>query len=455
MAQLNSSCAGNYMALVEDGLALAETEADGQDEVVEVAKKACEVIIRFKRGRGACRAGGRMRRALELKLGRKGAEVDGVIGLAKGRNSTQIESGDAQEAKMIYTVFTTGSSGAEPEPEAWMMVDDDAVEAKCANLASKLVEAYGSRRLADLDADEDVDEVDSTQATDSCLASDTSCQEADLETDDEMDEFYTTTSAAATGTGTTMQGSTSVAPTTEANGTVLDQEHAVALTVTLTNISEVTDEATLIQQITDGLLAAAGGGSASVTEVVIEFINVVSVYSNLPQIVVDAIIEAYVAMTSVARSSVTVNGEAHSQDGGRRLQSDATVKAKVTKTTGVDIVQASQALSQSVSLSVMLTQLAATSSYDTASLSTVTMAAITTELSVTTKVRGTATAPAIADIATQIGNSITSGGATVAVTSVTSNDVATTTAASVEDNHAPVASLMILWAAVCYAFVMG
>jgi hypothetical protein len=233
-----------------------------------------------------------------------------------------------------------------------------------------------------------------------------------------------------------------------------EPEHTIAMTITLTNISAVADEATLLQQIRAGLLAAAGGGTAEVTEVVIAFINVVSVYKSLPQIVVDAIITAYVAMTSFARASVKVNGQSHSGDSStRRLQSDATVKAKVTNTPSVDVVQTSQTLTQSVSLSAMITQLEATSDYAAGSLSGMTMDPITTELSVTSKVKGTATAPTEADIVSNVGSSIVGAGATVSGVSVTSTGVATTTQ-SMEDN-APVASLLIAWAAVCYAFVMA
>lgn len=262
--------------------------------------------------------------------------------------------------------------------------------------------------------------------------------------------MMTSTASMTTTTGTT--GGSNM--TTAANVTV--PEHAITMTITLTNISAVADEATLLQQIRAGLLSAAGGGSAEVTEVVIAFINVVSVYKNLPQIVVDAIITAYVAMTVVARASVTVNGQLHSGDNStRRLQSDATVKAKITKQSGVDVVQASQTLTQSVSLASMITQLEMTSDYAAGSLSGMTMDPITTELSVTSKVKGTATAPTAADIESNVGSAIVGAGATVSGVSVASTGVASTTTPSSMEDNAPVASLLIAWAAVCYAFVMA
>lgn len=174
--EYGSDCEGNFIALIEGDLEIAKKEAAGEDQALDVPKKGCEVLIRFKKGQGQCRPDGTMNPELKKEMADKASEVDGMGGAA--RNAPQMEVKDVDDYVQEATVTIALSDGSEPEPEE---ATEDEIEQKCEELAEKL--KTNSRRLADLGVS-DVNDVTGTQATQTCLASDESCQSSDLDVED-------------------------------------------------------------------------------------------------------------------------------------------------------------------------------------------------------------------------------------------------------------------------------
>lgn len=163
--ELGSDCEGNYMAFVEDGL-----EGDGEE--VDAPLEACEVLIQFKKGKGQCRPEGNLRPGLRTTLGQVGSTIDGVVGVADSVGSTQIEKkvdGDmVQEATMVFKLRNLGNLTAEE------------IDEKCNAFAARMLSnSKGGRRLGQLES-ADVSDVTGSQASQTCLASDTSCQNSEL-----------------------------------------------------------------------------------------------------------------------------------------------------------------------------------------------------------------------------------------------------------------------------------
>jgi len=208
LEEFNSTCEGNFKALVEDGLESAEQVASGNDEIVNIPKKGCEVIIRFMKGKGECRADGKVRPELKKELGKKGSMIEGVKGLAD-TDTKQIETQDDGEIEHSAIMVFTLDDGLEPEYNSTEIAEDNSTEiaAKCEALVAGLLSGpAAARRLAQLESS-DITDATGTQATQTCLASNTTCQEATLTTDPTSVDDESTTSedssstSAATGDG--------------------------------------------------------------------------------------------------------------------------------------------------------------------------------------------------------------------------------------------------------------
>jgi hypothetical protein len=207
-AQLGSECAGNYKALVENDLSVAESEALGEDEEVLVAKRACEVAVSFKAGRGQCRGDGTLRSEVAAKFSNDSISIAGVTGAAIGVAIPQIErveNGDVTQQGIITIALADNSS-----------LTDDLIDAKCEELATSLQsDNVVSRRLAELGAS-DASEVTASQSTQTCAASDTSCQNTEF------------TGSANSGTTAAPSGGTTAAPS---SGTNAAQSGGTATTI--------------------------------------------------------------------------------------------------------------------------------------------------------------------------------------------------------------------------------
>jgi hypothetical protein len=230
--------------------------------------------------------------------------------------------------------------------------------------------------------------------------------------------------------------------------------HTVELKVALGNISQVANKAQLVAEITASLKAASGGNADDVSvNVTIANIKVTSVFGGLTSIVTNSIISAYSNMTGIAKDQITVNGASYS--GGRRLSETATVTATVTDTATSDVVAGTQAAVSATTGAGMVTalKLADSATYGSLTASSLTLAPITTEMTVTTVVTGVVTAPTTTAITAQLTTTI-SGGANVTSVSVTTEVYTVTTTQNTQESGAPILPLITGWF-VCFALLMA
>jgi hypothetical protein len=196
--ELGSACEGNYAALIgaASRLTLAVKDATGEDEEVDTPKMGCEIVATFKKGRGQCRTDGKMRDALKTKLANDGAKVSGIVGGADV-DALQIERADGdsmiQEGTVTMKLDANSSWAGMTEDEKQALIEE-----KCEELAASIQNDNDARRrLAEL-VGSDISEVAGTQATQTCAASDASCQ---------TEELKGTGSSSSTGTGSTIESS--------------------------------------------------------------------------------------------------------------------------------------------------------------------------------------------------------------------------------------------------------
>jgi hypothetical protein len=272
----------------------------------------------------------------------------------------------------------------------------------------------------------------------------------------------TSSTAQQLGSTSTEQDSVVDTSTSMAAGTTqAPMVHKMAVTVSLNNISEIISEAALMAKLTTAMTKAAGSGAT--VKVVIQFINIQSLFGGFSSINHDDIITAYAAMAGLNVSQISVNNQTHSSvAGGRRLLSDATVIANVPNTEGVDCVAESQRIIAANSASALTAQLKTVNSNAYANLSCTLPNPPIAAFSVTTEVTGTSSAPTAADVETEVGTAV---GGTVTATVISSSPASSTSAAAAtststpgnivgQDDHAPIAPMMTLWAVV-YAFMMS
>mmetsp|Transcript_5605 Transcript_5605/g.9047 ORF Transcript_5605/g.9047 Transcript_5605/m.9047 type:complete len:645 (+) Transcript_5605:57-1991(+) len=242
LEEFNSSCEGNFKALVEDGLESAEQVVAGNDEIVNIPKKGCEVIIRFMKGKGECRADGKVRPELKKELGKKGSMIEGVNGLADTETrqiETQDDGGIEQSAIMVFTL----DDGLEPEP-APSSAEGNSTEiaAKCEALVAALLSGPATaRRLAQLESS-DITDATGTQATQTCLASNTTCQEATLTTDPTSVDDGSTTSEDSSSTSAAIGDGSSTSSTAAAG----DGDGTTTTTTTPSGVQSTVDSASSI-----------------------------------------------------------------------------------------------------------------------------------------------------------------------------------------------------------------
>jgi hypothetical protein len=221
--------------------------------------------------------------------------------------------------------------------------------------------------------------------------------------------------------------------------------HTVQLKVALGNINQVVNKAQLVNEITASLKAASGGTPDDVSvNVTITNIKLTSVFSGLPSVVTNSVIDAYHNMTGIPKDQITVNGASYS--GGRRLTETATVIATVMDTANSDVVANTKLALTSSSAILMVTALKAVDSttYGALTASSLTLAPITTEMTVTTVVTGVVTAPTTGAITTQLTTTI-SGGANITSVSVTTEVYTVTTTQNTQESGAPILSLITGW----------
>lgn len=196
--------------------------------------------------------------------------------------------------------------------------------------------------------------------------------------------------------------------------------HTITLVVSLSNISAITDEAALMQQLASGIRNAAGGSGNITVTVVLHFINVDTLYGGLPQIVIDDIVAAYAAMVSVNASTVSVKITVSSGSGRRLSSYAAPIQTRVLNTPSVDCVNEAQRIMSSDNASVFGTHLRAQN--ETAYANTTSIVLVNppvASFSASTQVTGTNTSPNVANIQNHVASNIAGGGTvSAAVTSV-------------------------------------
>jgi len=227
--------------------------------------------------------------------------------------------------------------------------------------------------------------------------------------------------------------------------------HTIELSVDLSNADSLTTEIKLREKIKQGLQAVVPDAGDSV-EVVIDYVQVISVYGDLPTIDVDDIAEAIVNMSSVELDQITVNGQRHSNF-LRRLLETATCITTVNNSVGSDIVAELKRIHSTQTADAFTNQLKSinATAYHNVNASLTSAPAI--KIEALTNVKGMSAPPSKADIEAQV--AIQTGG-TVAVKSVTSSGVSSTSTAQgiFEEDHACTVSMMTMWA-FAYAFAMN
>jgi hypothetical protein len=207
----------------------------------------------------------------------------------------------------------------------------------------------------------------------------------------------------------------------------------------------------LKEKIKQGLQAVVPDAGDSV-EVVIDYVQVISVYGDLPTIDVDDIAEAIANMSSVDLDQITVNGQRHSNF-LRRLLETATCITTVNNSAGSDIVAELKRIHSTQTADAFTNQLknVNATAYQNVNASLTSAPAI--KIEALTNVKGMNTPPSKADIEAQV--AIQTGGI-VAVKSVTSSGVSSTSTveATFEEDHACTVSMMTMWA-IAYAFAMN
>jgi hypothetical protein len=266
-----------------------------------------------------------------------------------------------------------------------------------------------------------------------------------------------TTPSATTSSATTPPATTPFNGTTAAPAPAPTHVHTITLGVTVNNISEIQNEAALIQSVTSAMQTAAAAG-ANVT-VVLHHITVTSTYTGLDVINCDELITAYAAMVNISHASVRCNNASHSTVSGARRLLDATMEAKITNDDNTDVVQKAKDVAAQNSGATLLAKLKEANPEGYANQSSITLPdPPVTAMSLTTEVTGTETAPTVSDIVTEVQNEVPGGAvATASVSTVTvppATTTATTTASGIEDDHAAIAPMMTFWA-VLYACAMN
>jgi hypothetical protein len=214
----------------------------------------------------------------------------------------------------------------------------------------------------------------------------------------------------------------------------------------------------LLSLLTAAVDTAAGSGATVVTT--IHSISVTAVIGNLPSpLNDDHIVEAYASMTNITDLSlILVNNATHSTViGGRRL-AEAIVVVKVLYDANTDVVVESQRIQRQSSAEVLATELGKLNPSTYQSL-VLTLPTPTTAISVTSVITGASSAPTASGIQVQVVNKIPGATVTASVVTVTvppATGTATTTANTnlENDNHAPLAPMITIWAVV-YAFVVS
>jgi hypothetical protein len=235
----------------------------------------------------------------------------------------------------------------------------------------------------------------------------------------------------------------------------------VDISIDTSNLDSYSDETALVNKIKEGLTAAAEPGAT--IAVVIQSIQVTTVYGNLPQLIVDDIAKAVKAMSNVAYNQITVNGNKHTWPfPTRRLAQTATCVTTVNNTDGVDVVTAAKNIHSSQTADAFSTQLQTVNAavYENVSSSSLSYTAPTLGISASSTVQGTATAPTAAAVQTSVANA-TNATVTASVTtsggggspSPSPSPTSTSGKYVPDGDHAPIAPMITIWA-VAYAFAM-
>jgi len=223
----------------------------------------------------------------------------------------------------------------------------------------------------------------------------------------------------------------------------------------MSNLDSYTDETALMNKIKEGMTNAAAPGAT--VEVVIQSIQVTTVYGNLPQIIVDDIAQAVKEMSSVAYSQITVNGQRHSEV-TRRLSETATCITSVNNSGSVDIVAETKRIHGTQTATAFSTQLQAVNTTAYQSVSASLDSAPTLSIQASSTVAGVPTAPISSQIEAQVAN-VTNGTVTASVTtqggspSPSPSPTSTSRTYIPDGDHAPIAPMITIWA-VAYAFAM-
>jgi len=221
--------------------------------------------------------------------------------------------------------------------------------------------------------------------------------------------------------------------------------HTIQLSVELSSVDSFASEADMRNKITQGLQNASAVGAS--VAVVIDSMRLFSVYGDLPTINVDDIAEAVANMSSVRLDQITVNGQRHSSL-LRRLLETATCITTVNSSAGVDIVAEMQRIQGTHTAAAFTSYLRSINltAYENANASLTSAPSV--KVQVTTQVTGINAPPATTDIEARVA-AVTGG--TVAVTSVTSSGVVSTSSPAADLSYAPVAPMMTIWA-LAYTF---
>jgi hypothetical protein len=248
------------------------------------------------------------------------------------------------------------------------------------------------------------------------------------------------------------QSSTSSTPAATTTTAVV---HTVDLDISMSNLDSYADETALVNKIKEGLAAVAESGAA--VTVVIQSIQVTTVYGNLPQVIVDDIAQAVKAMSSVPLSQITVNGQRHSSV-TRRLSESATVITTVNNTGGVDVVAEMKRIHGTQTAAAFSTQLQAVNTTAYQSVSASLDSAPTISVQASSTVAGVSTAPVVSQVVASVAN-VTNGTVSATVTphgatpspSPSPSPTSTSRSYVPDGDDAPIAPMMTLWA-VAYAF---
>jgi len=268
-------------------------------------------------------------------------------------------------------------------------------------------------------------------------------------------EGETSTSFGAT--STSIEPTSTSAPDTNSSGTSGSTTSAapaptytISLDVVLNNVENLTNEDALLSVIQQAVQNASTDGASA--EVVIASVQLTSVFGDLPSINVDSIAHALADMSGVGLAQITVNGQKHSSQ-LRRLLQTATCVTTVEKSSSTDVVAELKRIHGTQTAEAFTTQLRSgnETAYQNVNVS---MTSVPTfKFKTTTIVIGADRAPSTLDLTSQV--EAATGGAVEGLLVTSSDSTPTSTSSLVDDtDHAPIAPMMTMWA-VAFAFAMN